>query len=119
MEIKCKILVSLSGTLLDTQRFPGHCQCLDGCLAASWSLDALLGYWLVGWLVGCGLSTISVTTKVQELSPCSKETANRHTYGKLRRLPIRPPGNRTRVAGSEVQMHVSAPTAPVLGYWAS
>ena len=45
LEIKCKTFVTLPGTLLYTQHSPGHCQYLNGCLATSWSLDALLGYW--------------------------------------------------------------------------
>ena len=36
-------IVSLPGTLLATQHSPGHCKCPNGCLAPSWSLDALLG----------------------------------------------------------------------------
>ena len=44
--------------------------------------------------------------------PVPRGRRNRTIYGELRRLPRRPPGNRTRVAGAEAQMHAPAPTAP-------
>ena len=45
-----------------------------------------------GWLVGCGLSTISVRTKALELSPCSKGTANRPICGDWDAYPGALPG---------------------------
>ena len=45
--------------------------------------------------------------------PVPRDRQPYHVCGELRRLPRRPPGNRTRVAGTEAQMHASAPTAPL------
>ena len=50
--------------------------------------------------------------KALGLSPCSKGAINWPIRGELRRLPRRPPRNRTRVASTEGQMHAPVPTIP-------
>ena len=65
-----------------------------------------------GWLIGCGVSAMSVSEQGAELPPCSKGPPPAPKCEELRRLSRRPPGNRTQVAGTEAQMQASAPTAP-------
>ena len=66
---------------------------------------------LVGWLA-------VVTHHIQSGPRCGNSHSvlrDRQPYricGELRRLPRRPPGNRTQAAGAEAWMHASVPTAP-------
>ena len=70
---------------------------------------------LPGWLVDCGLSTISVRTKVLELSPCSKGTANQPTCGEWDARPdtllgIKPGSPAQKPKG--MPLHQPSPTSP-------
>ena len=68
----------------------------------------------IGWLVGCGLCTVSARNQGTGTLTLFQGTANRPICGELRRLSRCPPGNRTRVTGPEAQMQVSVQTTPYL-----